>query len=154
MVRSKLGVSEGAVGVIIGELGQGQADTGSPTLSSRGVQPVGGGGCAVSRADPGWGPALLTVMLMVSPRRLRLRGSQSKQRTSLRPNLRYTNTHTPPTTPAANTAPTVVPASHPAARVSTSVLDVPGDTIRDIVHNLQVGGIKSKIHLMLVTKNI
>ena len=47
MVRSKLGVSEGAVGVIIGELGQGQADTGSPTLSSRGVQPVGGGGCTV-----------------------------------------------------------------------------------------------------------
>ena len=47
VVRSKLGVSEGAVGVIIGELGQGQADTGSPTLSSRGVQPVGGGGCTV-----------------------------------------------------------------------------------------------------------
>ena len=108
----------------------------------------------LAELTPGWGPALLTVMLMVSPRRLRLRGSQSKQRTSLRPNLRYTNTHTPPTTPAANTAPTVVPASHPAARVSTSVLDVPGDTIRDIVHNLQMGGIKSKIHLMLVTKNI
>ena len=49
VVRSKLGVSEGAVGVIIGERGQGQADTGSPTLSGRGVQPVGGGGCAVSR---------------------------------------------------------------------------------------------------------
>ena len=59
MVRSKLGVSEGAVGVIIGELGQGQADTGSPTLSSRGVQPVGGGGCTVGRADPRLGASVV-----------------------------------------------------------------------------------------------
>ena len=59
IIWSKLGVSDGAVGVIVGELGQGQADTGSPTLSGRGVQPVGGGGCTVGRADPRLGASVV-----------------------------------------------------------------------------------------------